>query len=382
MKIQNIKANVDLLIGTNAAKIFKPWEVVNSCGNGPYAMKTVLGWVVNGPLNGDCVALEEERSLITVNRISVRKLEKMLATQYNHDFNENTGRKTEMSREDHNFSEIMENSVVLQKGRYSLKFPFKNKEVCMPNNLAVAKQRIQGLRKRFLNNTDFHREYTEYMNMLISSEYAEQVPHQQMHCEKGKVWYIPHHSVRHPRKKALRVVFDCGAAFQGTSLNSELLQGPNLTSSLLGVLVRFRKELVAFMGDIKAMFHQVRVPEEDRYLLRCLWWLDGDITKKLLAYRMTVHLFGAVSLPSCASYALRKTADDNQLDFMHEATKAVKQNFYVDDCLKSLATEGEAVQMIQDTGALCQKGGFMLQKWTSNSCIVLQTITEDQRPRT
>lgn len=25
-------------------------------------------------------------------------------------------------------------------------------------------------------------------------------------------------------------------------------------------------------------------------------------------YRMTVHLFGAVSLPSCASYGLRRTA--------------------------------------------------------------------------
>lgn len=64
---------------------------------------------------------------------------------------------------------------------------------------------------------------------------------------------------------------------------------------------------------------------------------------------------------------------------MHEATQSVKQNFYVDDCLKSSATEGEAIQMIQDIGALCQKGGFMLEKWTSNSCIVLQTITEDQR---
>lgn len=233
-------------------------------------MKTVLGWVVNGPLNGDSAALEEERPLITVNRISVRKLEEMLATQYNHDFNENTAREKEMSREDHKFLEIMENSVVPQKGRYSLKLPFKNKDVCMPNNLAVAKQRIQRLRKRFLNNKDFHCEYTEYMNMLIRKKYAKQVPHQQMHCEKGKVWYIPHHGVRRSRKKALRVVFDCGAAFKGISLNSELLQGPNLNSSLPGVLVRFRKEPVAFMGDIKAMFHQVRVPEEDRDLLRFL----------------------------------------------------------------------------------------------------------------
>lgn len=305
----------------------------------------------------------------------------MLATQYNHDFNENTGKETQMSKEDRKFLKTMENSAILQKGRYSLKLPYKKREVCLPNNFAVAKQRMQGLRKRFLNNRDFHQEYTEYMKMLISRNYAEQVPLQHVHCKKWKVWYIPHHGVRHPRKKALRVVFDCGATFQGVSLNSELLQGLNLTSSLLGVLVRFRKEPVAFMGDIKAMFHQVRVPEEDRDFLRFLWWSDRDVNEEPLEYRMTVHLFEAVSSPSCASYALRKTADDNQSDFGHEVTKAVKRNFYVDDCLKSSATEGEAVQMIQTIGALCHRGGFILEKWTSNSRIVLQAITEDQRAK-
>lgn len=59
------------------------------------------------------------------------------------------------------------------------------------------------------------------------------------------------------------MVFDCGAAFKGTSLKQVLLQGPNFTISLLGVLLRFRLEPVAVMGDIQSMFHQVRVAEED-----------------------------------------------------------------------------------------------------------------------
>jgi len=56
-----------------------------------------------------------------------------------------------------------------------------------------------------------------------------------------------------PQKGSLRVVFDCGATYKVTSLNSQLLQGPNLTNSLVGVLVRFRREPVAFMADIEAM---------------------------------------------------------------------------------------------------------------------------------
>lgn len=75
----------------------------------------------------------------------------------------------------------------------------------------------------------------------------------------GKVWYVPHHGVYHPKKKKLRVNSDCAASYQGVSLNRELLQGPDLTNSLLGVILRFRKEPVGFIADIKLMFYQVRV---------------------------------------------------------------------------------------------------------------------------
>ena len=80
-----------------------------------------------------------------------------------------------------------------------------------------------------------------------------------------------HHGVYHPRKGKLQVVFDCGAEFKGTSLNEQLLQGPNLTSSLIGVLLRFRQEPIAFMSDVKSMFYQVKVAEEDKDFLRFLW---------------------------------------------------------------------------------------------------------------
>ena len=83
------------------------------------------------------------------------------------------------------------------------------------------------------------------------------MPQHQLDGETGKVGIVPHHGVRHPRKGALCVVFHCSAEFKGASLNSQLLQGPNLTSSLLGVLVRFRQEPVTFMGDIQSMFYQV-----------------------------------------------------------------------------------------------------------------------------
>ena len=55
------------------------------------------------------------------------------------------------------------------------------------------------------------------------------------------------------------MVFDCTARYKGTSLNDQPLSGPDLTNSLLGVLLRFRQEPVSLSSDIKAMFHPVLV---------------------------------------------------------------------------------------------------------------------------
>ena len=76
------------------------------------------------------------------------------------------------------------------------------------------------------------------------------------------------------------MVFDCTTKFAGTSLNDQLLQGPDLTNAIVGVLTRFRQEPVAFMADIEAMFYQV----EQRDFLRFLWWPNGHLTAQLEEY--------------------------------------------------------------------------------------------------
>lgn len=84
----------------------------------------------------------------------------------------------------------------------------------------------------------------------------------------------------HPQKDRLRVVYDCSTQYKGTSLNQELLKGPDLANNLDRVLTRFREGKVALMSDIEGMFSQVVVPEEeDRDCLRLLWWEDGNVER-------------------------------------------------------------------------------------------------------
>ena len=52
LKLPTIDADISLLIGTNAPKVMEPLQVINSQGEGPYTVRTLHGWVVNGPLRG------------------------------------------------------------------------------------------------------------------------------------------------------------------------------------------------------------------------------------------------------------------------------------------------------------------------------------------
>ena len=232
------------------------------------------------------------------------------------------------------------------------------------------------LKRKFLKKPSFYNDYVQFVSKMLDNNYAEKATN----CEESNVWFISHHGVYHPLKpEKIRVVFDCSARFRGFSLNDNLLQGPDLTNSLLGVLCRFRLEPIAIKGDIQSMFHQVELPEKDRDLLRFLWWEDGDLNEPPQEYRMKVYLFGATCSPSCANFALRKTAEDNESKYPTGVTEAVFNNFYLDDCLASRANEEEAKSLISQLSELLQKGGFNITKWVSNSDRALQTIPEADR---
>ncbi|KAK3754633.1 hypothetical protein QZH41_014920, partial [Actinostola sp. cb2023] len=133
------------------------------------------------------------------------------------------------------------------------------------------------------------------------------------------------------------------------------------------------------MSDIESMFYQVHVRPDDSKFLRYLWWPDGDLNRDPEEFQMLVHLFGGISSPSCANYALQRTADDNATKYDKETIYTIRNNFYVDDCLKSVETEDKALQLVDELRELLKKGGFNLTKWVSNSRKVIKAIPETQR---
>ena len=209
---------------------------------------------------------------------------------------------------------------------------------------------------------------------MIQLGHAREVTLEDERVSDERVWYIPHHCVG----KKFRIVFDCAAACQGTSLNQQLLQGPDNTNTLIGVLLRFRLYPVAVVGDIKNMFHMVKVHADDQPALRFLWWQDGDPGKPVQSYQMTVHTFGLTSSPSIAGYALRQTTIQNLPQASEPTLSTIQHQFYVDDLLTSVGTSNEAVQLISELDSVLSSGGFTLSKYASNRPEVLETLPSER----
>ena len=150
-----------------------------------------------------------------------------------------------------------------------------------------------------------------------------------MESRSEREWYLPHHPVVNPNKPGkVRRVLNGAAKFHGASLNKSLLTGPDLLQSLIYVLLRFRQHPFAVSADIEGMFLQVGVLPCDQPSLRFLW--REDPTENIVVHQYTRHIFGAKYSPTCANYALQRTARDNANEYP-EAAKAVLENFYMDD---------------------------------------------------
>nr|XP_006820436.1 PREDICTED: uncharacterized protein LOC102805132 [Saccoglossus kowalevskii] len=253
---------VGMLIGYNCPQALVPRETIIGKSNEPYAVMTDLGWSVVGYEDPVCNSATR-----ICHRISVKEVPfiapKQILNVLEADFLEKSQGEKAVSQDDIKFLNILETGIQqTESGHYSMPLPFKSGKPILPNSKRMASIRLQHLKKKFNTNLKYYSDYKRFMNDVIEKGEVEKVDDQ---VTDGKVWYIPHHWVYHPNKpEKIRVVFDCSARHGGTSLNDHLLTGPDLINSLIGVLCRFRKNLIAIMCDVEKFFVHV----EDRNYIR------------------------------------------------------------------------------------------------------------------
>ena len=136
--------------------------------------------------------------------------------------------------------------------------------------------------------------------------------------------------------------------FYCTSLNKSLITCHDLLQNLTHILLRFRQHQFTVTADIEGMFLQVGVADCGQSSLRFLW--REEPTTNVAVYQYTRHIFGAKDLPTCANYALQRTARNN-IGQYPEAVNAVLENFYMDNYLDWVESPERVSQEIEGVRA-------------------------------
>ena len=132
-------------------------------------------------------------------------------------------------------------------------------------------------------------------------------------------------------------------------------------NNLLGLLLRWREEKVAIVGDIKKMYNSVHLEMTEQHCHRFLWRdLNTDRTPDI--YVMTRVNIGDRPAGQIATEALYKTADLFHSD-SPSAAKLLKDSTYVDDILDSIPNRNTAEVLSKEAEEMLLKGGFHIKFW-------------------
>ena len=160
--IPKIEAEIRLLIGSNVPQALQPREFRPSQNSGPFAMRTVLGWVLNGPLGRTAPKYP------TANFVQVEKtLDQQFKDYCNLEFNDAVCESKTMSLNDRRALDIMEKSVKLENGHYKIALPWKTFPPNLQNNRTVSERHLELLKKRFRREPQVHEKYKQFMHDLL-----------------------------------------------------------------------------------------------------------------------------------------------------------------------------------------------------------------------
>ncbi|XP_054266241.1 uncharacterized protein LOC128988686 [Macrosteles quadrilineatus] len=358
-----------LLIGHEHIHYTVPSKVVIGPGNAPIGLKSKLGWTINGPTGKEQYHSRINQEYVMFKsdmKIEMEEMNSMIKKSFEQDFIDYPSNNISKSEEEVRSEVIMKSTCSqTEDGRWEIGLLWREENPQLPESRSVAWRRLNTVEKKLKDNIIMKRLYDDQMENYAQKGYSRKLSVEEVQLKNDKTWYLPHFSVDNPRKpNKFRFVFYAASRSHGQSLNSYLLPGPNLFNNLTEILFKFRKHKIAIAADIEEMFLRIKVRREDQDALRFLW--RGEESGRVEDWCMASLIFGAACSPTCAIYVLQTNAEKNG-DSHQEAVQAIKEQFYMDDYLDSMESVDEAKSLTKEVVSICNKGGFNLRNFISNS---------------
>lgn len=125
------------------------------------------------------------------------------------------------------------------------------------------------------------------------------------------------------------------------------------------------------------MYRHVAIAKEDCDMQRILW--RSTPSQQLEPYRLLTVTYGTTTASFIATQCLAVLANQNKSAFP-DASKAIKNNFHIDDLMTSSESEEEFLILQQQISFITNSAGLPLRKWCLNSSAIrprLSGFSED-----
>ncbi|XP_062703633.1 uncharacterized protein LOC134286082 [Aedes albopictus] len=356
-----------LLIGLNNIHVIAPIETKLGGPGEPIAVKSKLGWTVYGPQMGETIS----EAFVGHHAVSNRAIHDLIKVHYA--LEESATAVLQESKEDRRARDILERTTKRIGDRFETGLLWRADDIVFPNSFPMALRRLEHLERRLEKTPELYEIVRQQVIEYQNKGYAHRATAEELtKMDRRRMWYLPLNVVLNPKKPGkVRLVWDAAARVDGVSLNSQLLKGPDLLTALPEIVCRFRERPVAFGGDIREMYHQLRIREVDKSAQ--LFLFRANRTDEPAIYIMDVATFGAASSPCSAQFIKNLNALEFSNDFP-SAAEAIIKSHYVDDYFDSVDYVEEAVQRAKDVAYVHAKGGFQIRNWVSNSEEVLHNL--------
>ena len=168
---------------------------------------------------------------------------------------------------------LIEKNLSNKGDHWEAQYPWIKDTRNLPDNRAAALAILKSTERRLAKNVEHTNIFQGQIYDVIERGVARKLSEEEKRSHVGPVHYISNHEVLKPESKSTpcRIVFNSSASFQGHVLNSYWAKGPDPLNSLLAIVIRFREEKVAITGDIKKMYHAVKISVLDQHTHRFLW---------------------------------------------------------------------------------------------------------------
>lgn len=359
-----------ILIGSNNPRIGIPRKVIDRGDFEPIAAKTKIGWSIHGPING-----KDSNVGSLMHHYNVEECK----CQHEHDEALHQGMKEyfsvdnfgvkvpdslmNISKDEEKALRDLKDLTKRTDGRFETGLLWRHENFNLPESYWMAKRRLECIENK---KPETIKVIDDTINDYVRKGYARKLTPEEAADHSQRHWYLPVFTVIYPKKpNKQRMVFDAAAKVQGVSLNSMLLKGPDQLVSLISVLRRFREKRFAACGDIREMYHQVKIKTTDQNCQRFLW-RNGDKTKEPDVYVMLVMTFGAACSP-CAAHFIKNLNATEWAQEYPRAAEAITENHYMDDMMERENSEEDLIQLAKDVKFVHAQAGFEIRNFISNS---------------